>query len=200
MPQACRIDKKGILGINGVILMRRSWDVNNRNDNLNTEQQSGGIFEKLLGIFGFEPEEVEVESDTLTAYEEPIRRESSRERGKVVSLANANKSMKVIILAPTNFEDVQLIVDYLKNKQTVILNLEDTEKSVSRRIADFVGGAIYSLDGTMQRVSASIFLFTPAGVDVSLPLRLRDSESESSGSTSNFSNTLFRKDQDFRRS
>jgi cell division inhibitor SepF len=109
--------------------------------------------------------------------------------------------MKMVIVEPTGFEEVQMIVDHLKNKQTVILNLEDTDKSIARRIADFLGGAIYALDGSMQKVSGSILLFTPPNVEVALPLKpiAREDEPERNGVPSQLSAALFRKDRDTRR-
>ena len=62
----------------------------------------------------------------------------------------------------------------------MIINLEETEKVLARRIADFMGGAIYALEGSMQRVSGSIFLFTPQHIEVTVPLKSewRDKEKD----------------------
>jgi cell division inhibitor SepF len=181
--------------------------------------QKSGMFEKFLNLFGFEAEEVteETESDGRTEEPAPRRertnrdheprdrekdREKERERGKLVTLANSNKAVKMIIIEPTNFEEVQNIVDDLKNRQTVILNLEDTDKITARRIADFLSGAIYALDGAMQKVSGSIFLFTPANIEVSIPIRTmlkekdKEKELERNQMPSSLSSALFRNDRE----
>lgn len=165
-----------------------------------------GFFEKVLGLLGFEAEEIIEENEIAATYEEPLKRDSrepreSKDRGKVVSLANPHKSMKMIILEATEFEEVQTIVDHLKNKQTVILNLEETDKVVARRIADFLGGAVYALDGSVKKVSNSILLLAPAGIEVTLPLRpiVRDEEMERSNFPTSLSSTLFKKDRETRR-
>lgn len=183
--------------------------------------QKPGLFEKFLNLFGFEAEEVTEETDSAGGSEEaPSRRERNnrdheprdrekerekeRERGKLVTLANSNKAVKMIIIEPNNFEEVQTIVDNLKNRQTVILNLEDTDKNTARRIADFLGGAIYALDGSMQKVSGSIFLFTPANIEVTIPIRTilkekekeKEKEQERNQTASTLSSALFRNDRE----
>jgi cell division inhibitor SepF len=186
--------------------MRHQWDGDSKEEiGQPVSASHPGFFEKVLNLFGFEAEEVVEETELAAASEEPLRRETkenreTRERAKVVSLANANKSMKMIIVEPCGFEEVQMIVDHLKNKQTVILNLEETDKSIARRIADFLGGAIYALDGSMQKVSGSILLFTPTNVEVALPIKpiVKEEEPERSVSAS-ISASLFRKDRDTRR-
>lgn len=181
--------------------MRRQWEGDYKTDSdSNNSSTSGGFFEKVLGFFGFEAEEVVEETEISASQEEPLRRDL-RERGKIVSLANANKAMKMVIMEPVGFEEVQTIVDHLKNKQTVILNLEDTDKGVARRIADFLGGAIYALDGSMQKISGSIFLFTPANIEVAVPLKSasREEESEFGSFPGSLSTNVYRKDRDLRR-
>jgi len=178
-------------------------------DEGNREEMSKGIFEKVLNAFGFEAEEVMEEDEYAATYDESLRRdyrekergrEQNRERErererepKLVSLANSSKSVKMIISDPSTFDDVQTIVDHLKNRRAVILNLEETDKAVARRIADFMSGAVYAMEGTMQKVSGSIFLFTPPNIEVSAPLRSELKEKERNGtSTFSSSSSFFR--------
>jgi cell division inhibitor SepF len=194
----------------GGLKLRNNWE-----EKENTGSKTG-VFEKFLNLFGFEAEEVDEETESAAGPEattsrkernrrdqEPREREKERERGKLVTLANSNKAVKMIIVEPTNFDEVQTIVDNLKNRQTVILNLEDTDKNTARRIADFLSGAIYALDGSMQKVSGAIFLFTPPNIEVSIPIRTilkeKDKEKElerGQTSTSTFSSPLFRNDRE----
>ncbi|HOP74777.1 MAG TPA: cell division protein SepF [Bacillota bacterium] len=187
--------------------MRHSRDNEFRNEpGPAGETTNPGFFEKILGLLGFEAEEIVEDNEIAATYEEPLKRDTresreSRDRGKVVSLTNSYKSMKMIILEPTEFEEVQAIVDHLKNKQTVILNLEETDKVIARRIADFLGGAVYALDGSVKKVSNSILLFAPAGVEVTLPLRpiVREEETERNAFSASLSSTLFKKERETRR-
>lgn len=155
-----------------------------------------GLFEKVLNMFGFEAEEVLEDDEEGAAHEESFRKEI-KGSGKLLSLPNS-KPVKMIIIEPDSFEEVQAIVDHLKNKRAVILNLEDTDKVIARRIADFIGGAIYALDGTMQRVSGAIFLFTPAHIEVTVPIRteLKDKERERGSQIPSLSSTIFKNDRE----
>lgn len=176
------------------MLILGKWD-NEDSPEQNAESKKG-VFEKFLNIFGFEAEEIMEEEE---ASQEGYHKDP-RDRGKLVNLNHSNKTIKLIVVEPESFEEVQAIVDHLKNKRAVILNLEETEKTTARRVADFLGGAIYALDGTMQRVSGSIFLFTPAHIEVSMPLRteLREKEKERPGNLSNpnLTSSLFRNERE----
>lgn len=151
-----------------------------------SEGSNRGMFEKFLNLFGFEAEEIIEEEEA--AAQEDYYSPSPRERGKLVKLSHNTKPVKMLIIEPESFEEVQAIVDHLKNRQVVIINLEETDKGVARRIADFVGGAIYALDGSMQRINGSIFLFTPAHIEVAMPLhtdfRERNKERENPSQSS----------------
>jgi cell division inhibitor SepF len=180
------------------VYILRKWE---NDDEPQQMEPKRGVFERFLNIFGFEAEEIsEEEEDVQVGYHK-----DPRDRGKLVSLNHSNKTIKMVVVEPESFEEVQAIVDHLKNKRAVILNLEETEKATARRVADFLGGAIYALEGTMQRVSGSIFLFTPAHIEVSMPLRteLRDkdkdrsmSSNNSNGSSPNLASSLFRSERE----
>ena len=173
----------------------RKWD---EETNQAEVSRKTGLFEKFLNVLGIEAEELS-EDELEAAPGEEQSRKNHRERGRVLSLANSNKNVKVMILEPTGFDEVQGIVDHLKNKRAVIINLEETEKLTARRIADFLGGAIYALEGNMQKISGSIFLFTPAHMEVTIPLRAELKEREKERTTTNsqiFSSTLYRSDRE----
>jgi cell division inhibitor SepF len=171
----------------------RKWE--NEEEMQSNSEPKRGVFEKFLNIFGFEAEEITEEEEA--ASQEGYNKDP-RDRGKLVNLNHSNKTIKMVVVEPESFEEVQAIVDHLKNKRAVILNLEETEKVTARRVADFLSGAIYALDGTMQRVSGSIFLFTPAHIEVSMPLRteLREKEKDRNINNPNLTSTLFRNDRE----
>jgi cell division inhibitor SepF len=87
-------------------------------------------------------------------------------------------NMKVIIFQPTSFDDTKTIVDNLKNKKPVILNIEAMEKEMAQKIFNFCSGALYALDGHIQQIAQGIFILAPTNVDVSGDLK---SELESKG-------------------
>lgn len=86
---------------------------------------------------------------------------------KIVNLHGANQ-MKVVIVEPKKYEDVTIIADHLKQKKAVIVNLEGLSQDVDTRksIFFFMSGAVYVLNGTIQKVSKAIFILAPNNVDI----------------------------------
>ncbi len=131
------------------------------------------IFDKVIGIMGFSDDEVDEEFLDEEEKEEVGREEvrnSSRKSAQVVSI-HTQKQVKVVVLEPTSFEESQNIADQLKNRRPVIVNLENTDRNLAKRIVDFVSGATYALGGNMQKVGQGIFLFVPNNVDISGEMR-----------------------------
>ena len=85
--------------------------------------------------------------------------------GTTLNLGGNNMELKVIY--PTAFGDVSEIADHLMSGRTVFLNLERTDREVSRRVMDFVSGVAYCIDGNIRRVAASTYIVSPKSVDVS---------------------------------
>lgn len=78
-----------------------------------------------------------------------------------------NLGMEVRVIMPTSSEESRDIADALCSGSTVLLNLEGQDLEVSQRIIDFTSGALFAIDGNLQKVGNYIFLLTPSGVDVS---------------------------------
>ena len=96
---------------------------------------------------------------------EPNFRSKSR-KGKVVNIHTASY-IKVVVYQPLSFDDTQNIVDNVKNRKPVVVNLENLEIDLAQRVLDFLSGAVYALDGSIQKVSRGIFILAPDNVDVS---------------------------------
>ena len=88
-----------------------------------------------------------------------------RRSNKVVNI-HATTQLKVVLVKPERFEDASTIADHLNNKRTVVLNLESTNKEVSRRLVDFLSGVAYANNGQIKRVANSTFIITPYNVDI----------------------------------
>ena len=132
---------------------------------------SGTIMNKIWGAFGMDAEENE-EKDYEEVNEEVEEEENKenklwgrRNNNKVVSLPQTQQ-IKMVISQPTTFEQAATICDLLKDKQSVIVNLEYVNKDVARRIIDVVSGAVHALDGHIQKVSNSIFLIAPFNYEI----------------------------------
>lgn len=84
---------------------------------------------------------------------------------RVVNI-NASTQLQVVLVRPESFDSVGQIADHLRDRRAVLLNLEQTEKNVARRLVDFLSGCAYSLDGKIKKVATSTYLVTPFGVDI----------------------------------
>ena len=132
---------------------------------------SGAIMNKVLDLFGVDTEQEDYEED---GYEEEVEQEDeveenrnfwNRRSNKVVNMPQTNQ-IKMVISQPTTFEQSEAICDLLKEKKSVIVNLEYVNKDVARRIVDVISGAVHALDGHIQKISNSIFLIAPYNYDI----------------------------------
>lgn len=138
------------------------------------ERVKRSFMDKVLNFLGFVAEDVQVDEEELVEEPEPVS--PRRAKPRVVSLQSAQRQFKVVVFEPKSFDDVQGIVDQLKNHRPVIVNLEETERSLAKRVVDFMSGAVYALAGGMQQINPSIFLFTPANVEITLGPRAEPRE------------------------
>ena len=133
---------------------------------------AGAIMDKVWGLFGGVDQGVEEEYDEEESfeYEENGNYEEERgffgRKGKVVPLNAQGQMVKMVISQPTTFEQSEEICSLLKEKKSVIVNLEYVNKDVARRIVDFISGGVYALDGHIQKISNSIFLIAPVNYEI----------------------------------
>lgn len=85
---------------------------------------------------------------------------------KVIPMNTGVSSSKMVITQPTCYDEVEGIGEYLKNRKSIIINLENVGKEDARRILDFLSGATFMVEGTIQRVSNLIYLITPKNVEI----------------------------------
>jgi cell division inhibitor SepF len=95
--------------------------------------------------------------------ETPPRSSSRRSRLRGVDSAG---QVRVHLVLPRSFNDAQQIADRFKDSVPVILNLQNADTELSKRLIDFASGLTYALDGSMQRVADKVFLLTPRNVEV----------------------------------
>ena len=86
-------------------------------------------------------------------------------RNKVVNI-HATTQLKVVLVKPERFESASEIADHLKDKRTVVLNLESTNKDIARRLIDFLSGVTYAGEGKIKKVAANTYIITPYHVDI----------------------------------
>ena len=113
----------------------------------------------------------EPDSVSETEVESPPSRSSSR-RSRLRGVDSGGQ-VRVHLVLPRSCNDAQQIADRFKDSVPVILNLQNADNELSKRLIDFASGLTYALDGSMQRVADKVFLLTPRNVEVSAEERAR---------------------------
>lgn len=91
--------------------------------------------------------------------------EDERRGNKVVNIRAATQ-LQVVLVKPERFEDASSIADHLREKRTVVLNLESTNGEIARRLLDFLAGVSYANEGKIKKVAISTYIITPYNVDI----------------------------------
>ena len=91
--------------------------------------------------------------------------EEERRSNKVVNIRAATQ-LQVVLVKPERFENASEIADHLREKRTVVLNLESTNKDIARRLLDFLSGVAYANEGKIKKVAISTYIITPYNVDI----------------------------------
>ena len=154
-----------------------------------------GVLNKFRDLIGIEEYEDEYD-DILEAEEESYRQPSEQERrpvqdrrlagaavpaaersapgsrtANIVSMQERKvraitNALKLVVIEPEGFEDCSRLVDSLKSRRPIIVNLEKLDTDLARKIFDFLGGATYALNGNVQKVANNIFVFAPDNVAI----------------------------------
>ena len=152
-----------------------------------------------FGLFGkknTEDEEVE-EAAPVAVKEEPKEEEAPKKAspffsrknvekavepvapaGKTVAMPIADKQVRVVVIEPTTFDDSQKIADYLRGNQPVVVNFENTDNIVTKRMTDFISGTIYALQGSMKKIGRSILVCAPKNVDIDAGISIYNEKGE----------------------
>ena len=138
-----------------------------------------GLMDELKKIIHpYDDEDYDYEDD----FEEPVKessrslfddrkddrredRRSEDRHNKVVNI-HATTQLKVVLVKPERLENASEIADHLKEKRTVVLNLESTNKDVARRLIDFLSGVAYAGEGKIKKVAANTYIITPYHVEL----------------------------------
>ena len=129
---------------------------------------------KVWDLFGMDTAEEKEDENVYNMDDEYNQEDEEVEEKRVWGKRNNNKivsmpqmqQVKMVISQPTSFEQSENICDLLKEKKSVIVNLEYVNKDVARRIVDVISGAVHALDGHIQKISNSIFLIAPYNYDI----------------------------------
>ncbi len=146
------------------------------------------IFDKLMNAIGLEDEDEDTEETTenkpssIIPEQKPFEMKTPsptpsmtaprasaplRSEAPKTTLSSRTGQFQMVVIEPSGFDDSPKLVDKLKAKKPVVINLENLETDVARKIFDFLSGATYALNGNVQKVSNNIFVFAPDNVDIS---------------------------------
>ena len=89
----------------------------------------------------------------------------AKKDNKVMSI-HTTTAVQVVLSKPERFEQAAEIADHLREKRTVVMNLETTNKDVARRLVDFLSGVAYANDGKIKKVAVNTYIITPYNVDI----------------------------------
>ena len=100
-------------------------------------------------------------------------------RGSIVGGSSASNKQEVVLFRPGTFNDTSKAADDLRNRRAVIVNMENVDKDMARRVVDFLSGCVYALDGNVKKIAKSAYLFCPHNMDIVGDLEALQAEAES---------------------
>ena len=98
--------------------------------------------------------------------------------GQILNM-NASNKQEVVLFRPGTFNDTSKAADDLRNRKAVIVNMENVDKAMARRVVDFLSGCVYALDGDVKKIAQSAYLFCPHNMDIVGDLETLQAEVES---------------------
>ena len=99
--------------------------------------------------------------------------------GPVLHTAGSTNKQEVVLFRPGNFNDTSKAADDLRNRKAVIVNMENVDKAMARRVVDFLSGCVYALDGDVKKIAQSAYLFCPHNMEIQGDLESLQAEVES---------------------
>lgn len=127
-----------------------------------------GMMDKMkdfIGITDYD-EDDDYEDDVVEAGGRQTEKIETYSRKNNVIKVHSNNDMKVFICEPEKYEDCTKAVDEIKNRKVVVLNIEGMELEDQKQIFEFIKGAVYALEASIQKVSKGIFVIAPSNVQI----------------------------------
>ena len=125
------------------------------------------VMEEEEDDFGFAPVPVSAPATPSTGFS-----------GQILNMSASNKQ-EVVLFRPGTFNDTSKAADDLRNRKAVIVNMENVDKAMARRVVDFLSGCVYALDGDVKKIAQSAYLFCPHNMDIVGDLETLQAEVES---------------------
>lgn len=146
-----------------------------------------GLWDSIKNIMTI-PEDDEFEEEATEKEEQPAKTQNSDDgfygrkkesspkilKSKTINYSQAQNGLQVVLVKPDRFDEVTTIADHLNEGKTVVLNLEETPREITRRVVDFLSGVAYANGGNMRKIAKNTFIIVARGVDVMGELLLED--------------------------
>ncbi|OLS01692.1 cell division protein SepF [Tissierella creatinophila] len=120
-------------------------------------------FKYFIGLDDYDEEEEDFHGEE--DFEIPVSTKTKKINNKVVNI-HTNSNMKIVVHEPINYEEAPEIVENLKSRKVVVINFEQLDTNLKRQIFDFVNGALYAMEGKIQKVTKDIFILAPNNVEI----------------------------------
>ncbi len=164
-----------------------------------------GFMQKFKGILGMDEDDEEEYEDEIEEEVTSVKKIESKNsfiipkpegtelkfpasQAQVSRAVLGNSApLKMIVVEPKRFEDTQRLVDSLKARKPVIVNLTNIENEPAHKIFDFLNGAVYALGGSVQKIAPNIFVFTPENVDIATNIESGSMDFTDAGTKGNWS-------------
>ena len=111
-------------------------------------------------------EEYDYEGSEFEGAEEFAVEEEESKAASGVSV-HSGSAIEMVVVKPEKLETVTQIADYLVDRKTILLNLEETNKETARRLIDFLNGVAYAINGDLRKVATNTYVVTPSNVELS---------------------------------
>ena len=99
--------------------------------------------------------------------------------GPMLHTPSSTNKQEVVLIRPGSFNDTSKAADDLRNRKAVIVNMENVDKAMARRVVDFLSGCVYALDGDVKKIAQSAYLFCPHNMEIQGDLESLQAEVES---------------------
>ena len=125
-----------------------------------------GLIERMKRFFTLTDDAYDMENEpSLEEEEEGTQKKSGRHKATLISLPSPKKQ-EIVVLEPLSLDEARQVADQLKSRKSIIVNVKKADKEMARRIVDFLSGICYALDGHVQLIAETIFVFAPSNVGI----------------------------------
>lgn len=127
------------------------------------------IVDKIRNKMGANQDTEEYVEEPVAPVQEEEPEENHQQADNVVDFKNKAKTtsqMKVMVIEPVSFDDAQQVADHIRNHKPVVVNFENTNSDIAKRIIDFISGTTYALSGDIKKVGKNVFMCAPDNVSV----------------------------------